>query len=122
MKKFTYWNKVIKLDHGYDENKPASQLNIEDMKGLQHSAAVNAYLQRWRRGIGQKNLNSNVHSDIRLAPVPNWFLREDISALNVNVKAGITKNALNVNRFSPKCGALFKARMMDENIKKLYLN
>ncbi|MBY0013486.1 NAD(P)-dependent oxidoreductase [Paenibacillus typhae] len=33
MKKFTDWNKVIKLDHGYDENKPASQLNIEDMKG-----------------------------------------------------------------------------------------
>lgn len=53
---------------------------------------------------------------------PKLVLEEDISALNVNVKAGITKNALNVNRFSPKCGALFKARMMDENIKKLYLN
>jgi hypothetical protein len=24
---------VIKLDHGYDENKPVSELNIEDMKG-----------------------------------------------------------------------------------------
>jgi nucleoside-diphosphate-sugar epimerase len=33
MKKFSEWNKVIKLDHGYDENKPVSELNIEDMKG-----------------------------------------------------------------------------------------
>lgn len=33
MKKFTEWKKVIKLDHGYDEDKPASQLSLEDMKG-----------------------------------------------------------------------------------------
>lgn len=33
MKKFNDWNKVIKLDHGYDEEKPASELNLEDMKG-----------------------------------------------------------------------------------------
>ncbi|WP_340003320.1 NAD(P)-dependent oxidoreductase [Paenibacillus sp. FSL K6-0276] len=33
MKKFGNWDKVIKLDHGYDENKPASQLNLEDIKG-----------------------------------------------------------------------------------------
>jgi nucleoside-diphosphate-sugar epimerase len=33
MKKFKDWNKVIKLDHGYDEEKPASELNLEDMKG-----------------------------------------------------------------------------------------
>ncbi|MNZ96460.1 hypothetical protein D3C78_1156530 [compost metagenome] len=33
MKKFGDWDKVIKLDHGYDENKPTSQLNLEDIKG-----------------------------------------------------------------------------------------
>lgn len=33
MKKFINWDKVIKLDHGYDENKPAALLNIDDMKG-----------------------------------------------------------------------------------------
>jgi len=33
MKKFADWDKVIKLDHGYDENKPTSQLNLEDIKG-----------------------------------------------------------------------------------------
>ncbi|KWX70271.1 epimerase [Paenibacillus riograndensis] len=33
MKKFTDWNKVINLDHGYDESKPASELNLEDIKG-----------------------------------------------------------------------------------------
>lgn len=33
MQKFEDWDTVIKLDHGYDEDKPASQLNLEDMKG-----------------------------------------------------------------------------------------
>lgn len=33
MKKFADWDKAIKLDHGYDENKPATQLNLEDIKG-----------------------------------------------------------------------------------------
>ncbi len=33
MPQFKEWDKVVKLDHGYDESKPASQLNLEDMKG-----------------------------------------------------------------------------------------
>ncbi|MNO14179.1 putative epimerase/dehydratase [compost metagenome] len=33
MKEFNEWDNVIKLDHGYNEEKPASQLNLEDMKG-----------------------------------------------------------------------------------------
>ncbi|NQX47987.1 NAD(P)-dependent oxidoreductase [Paenibacillus tritici] len=33
VKGFTDWKKAIKLDHGYDENKPAEQLNLEDLKG-----------------------------------------------------------------------------------------
>ena len=32
MKHFTDWDKVILLDHGYDENKPESELNLTDMK------------------------------------------------------------------------------------------
>ena len=32
MKHFTDWDNVIHLDHGYDENKPESELNLEDMK------------------------------------------------------------------------------------------
>ncbi|MCR5354385.1 MAG: NAD(P)-dependent oxidoreductase [Lachnospiraceae bacterium] len=33
MKHFTDWDEVILLDHGYDENKPESQLDIADMSG-----------------------------------------------------------------------------------------
>ena len=29
---FKDWNNRIHLDHGYDENKPESELNLEDMK------------------------------------------------------------------------------------------
>lgn len=32
MKHFTDWDKVILLDHGYDESKRESELNLEDMK------------------------------------------------------------------------------------------
>lgn len=31
--RFTDWDKVILLDHGYDESKPELELDIEDMKG-----------------------------------------------------------------------------------------
>ena len=33
MEHFTDWDTVIHLDHGYDETKPESELNLEDMKG-----------------------------------------------------------------------------------------
>ena len=33
MEAFTDWNKVVKIDHGYDESKPESELCFEDMKG-----------------------------------------------------------------------------------------
>lgn len=33
MKRFTDWDKVIRLDHGYDETKPESELDYSDMKG-----------------------------------------------------------------------------------------
>ena len=33
MKHFKDWDKVIHLDHGYDEDKPEAELNLEDMKG-----------------------------------------------------------------------------------------
>ena len=33
MKHFNDWDKVIRLDHGYDEEKPEKELNLEDMKG-----------------------------------------------------------------------------------------
>ncbi len=33
MKHFTDWDHVILLDHGYDENKPEEELNLEDVKG-----------------------------------------------------------------------------------------
>ena len=32
MKHFTDWDKIIHLDHGYDETKPESELDLEDMK------------------------------------------------------------------------------------------
>lgn len=33
MKHFTNWNKIIHIDHGYDEKKPQSELTLEDIKG-----------------------------------------------------------------------------------------
>ena len=30
---FKDWDKIVLLDHGYDESKPESELTIEDMKG-----------------------------------------------------------------------------------------
>lgn len=33
MEHFTDWDKVIPIDHGYDETKPESTLNLDDMKG-----------------------------------------------------------------------------------------
>ncbi|MFM9329099.1 NAD-dependent epimerase/dehydratase family protein [Paenibacillus mesotrionivorans] len=33
MKKFSEWKTVVKLDHGYDEDKPDYDLNLEDLKG-----------------------------------------------------------------------------------------
>jgi len=33
MQHFKDWDKVIHLDHGYDEDKPEAELNLEDMKG-----------------------------------------------------------------------------------------
>lgn len=32
-KHFKDWNKVVSIDHGYDESKPESELDIEEMKG-----------------------------------------------------------------------------------------
>ena len=32
MKHFTDWDKVIPIDHGYDESKPESELDLEDMR------------------------------------------------------------------------------------------
>lgn len=32
MKHFTDWDKVIPIDHGYDESKPESELDIDDMR------------------------------------------------------------------------------------------
>lgn len=45
MKGFSQWDQAIKLDHGYDEDQPASQLNIEDMRGQRNSAVVNVSLR-----------------------------------------------------------------------------
>ena len=33
MDHFTDWDKVIPIDHGYDESKPEEALTLEDMKG-----------------------------------------------------------------------------------------
>lgn len=33
MEHFTDWDKVILMDHGYDESKPESELTLDDMKG-----------------------------------------------------------------------------------------
>ena len=33
MKHFTDWDKVVHIDHGYDEDKPEDQLTLEDIKG-----------------------------------------------------------------------------------------
>lgn len=33
MDHFTDWDKVILIDHGYDESKPENELDLEDMKG-----------------------------------------------------------------------------------------
>ena len=33
MKHFTDWDKVVHIDHGYDETKPESELTLEDMAG-----------------------------------------------------------------------------------------
>ena len=33
MEEFTDWDKVVHIDHGYDESKPESELTLEDMKG-----------------------------------------------------------------------------------------
>lgn len=33
IKHFTNWDKVIPIDHGYDENKPQSELTLNDIKG-----------------------------------------------------------------------------------------
>ncbi|MBP5651876.1 MAG: NAD(P)-dependent oxidoreductase [Lachnospiraceae bacterium] len=33
MEAFTDWDKVVHIDHGYDESKPESELTLEDMKG-----------------------------------------------------------------------------------------
>jgi len=30
---FTEWNNVVHINHGYDENKPEDQLNLQDVKG-----------------------------------------------------------------------------------------
>ena len=30
---FTDWDKVVRLDHGYDEDKPAERLNLSDLQG-----------------------------------------------------------------------------------------
>ncbi len=32
LNRFTDWNAVVPIDHGYDESKPESELNLEDMK------------------------------------------------------------------------------------------
>jgi len=32
MDHFTDWDKVVHIDHGYDEDKPESELDIDDMK------------------------------------------------------------------------------------------
>ena len=32
MEEFTDWDKVVHIDHGYDESKPESELTLEDMK------------------------------------------------------------------------------------------
>ncbi len=33
MQRFTDWDKVVPIDHGYDETKPENELTIEDMQG-----------------------------------------------------------------------------------------
>ncbi len=33
MEEFTDWDTVVRIDHGYDESKPESELTLEDMKG-----------------------------------------------------------------------------------------
>ncbi len=32
MERFTDWDKVVPIDHGYDENKPEAELELEDMR------------------------------------------------------------------------------------------
>lgn len=122
MKKFSAWNKVIKLDHGYDENKPASELNIEDMKGAATFRGGECLSTEMETGNWTDKIDFKCAFGHTLMPAPNWFWREDISARNVSAKPGITKNVPNASRFSPKCGTLFKARMMAGNMQKLFLN
>ena len=33
MKRFTDWNTVVPINHGYDETKPESELTLTDMQG-----------------------------------------------------------------------------------------
>ena len=33
MQHFTDWDRVVHIDHGYDESKPESELTIEDVRG-----------------------------------------------------------------------------------------
>ena len=34
MEEFTDWDKVVHIDHGYDESKPESELTLEDIKQI----------------------------------------------------------------------------------------
>ena len=44
MKRFTDWNTVVPINHGYDETKPESELTLTDMQG---AAVFRGGLTEW---------------------------------------------------------------------------
>jgi len=49
-KHFTDWDKVIYIDHGYDESKPESELSIDDIKGAAQFRGGKCLSEKMQKG------------------------------------------------------------------------
>lgn len=57
MDHFTDWDKVIPIDHGYDESKPEEELSLEDMKGAARFRGGECLSDKMNKGDWQSKLS-----------------------------------------------------------------
>ena len=113
MKHFTDWDKVIPIDHGYDESKPESELNYDDMKRAAEFRGGKLLSKTMNKGDWTTPLEfecacARSGTSSRQAPASCW--RAVIGATSANVKAGTTaqgrRSILSLRRCGTRCTTL----------------
>ena len=123
MEHFTDWDKVIRLDHGYDKTKPESELTREDMARAAEFRGGKLISAEMETGAtGAPSWTSSALLDTASRPARGWFWRVDTGVTSVNAGAGTMAGAPRSILSSPKSGTRSTGKTSCGNTPRKFLS